>query len=89
MKTFIGNYSWILVLVITFLIIADTKISLSPLKISMKSAASAIGYLFLTIGLILIIGDAKIKAKHEGVLQGMEEMTNAISEEIKNDIFLK
>lgn len=67
---------FIALLVVCFLLVAETTITLTPFKISFKSLPTAVG----TLLIILAIGCFKYQWKKEGYSEAMKDATKIIRE---------
>ena len=70
-----------LIALLAILFIAKTKISFAPFKITFESPYSAIGYLFLGIGMGFITYQARDDGKKEGLI-----ITKQIVRDVAQDI---
>lgn len=66
-----------------FLLMAETSIQLNPFKITVRKPWTAIGYFLVLTGIGLISYESRKIAKHEGIIEGMNTMSDAIKTEIR------
>ena len=83
MKTLFNVLS-LIVIVGSFISIAKVSIVFNPLRISIMRPYALIGVLLMIVGSSLIIYEIKRYSEHQGFLRGVKELSEAISQEIKN-----
>lgn len=76
MRTLISIFIYSIIPVITFLLLAKTKVNFNPFSISFGSWRYALGVVLILIGISLI--------KHQGLIDGKNLVFDAIDEYFKN-----
>lgn len=69
----------LIILVGTFLLLADTTITFSPFTFKMASLGKAIGWMFLIIGVMIM----EIAAERRGEANGRAQVINQLEEAVK------
>lgn len=82
MKSLITTSILLIVIVACFCFIANTTISFSPFKITMKTPLTAIGFFMIWIGIALVIFEKSRIARHEGALEGMQMLSDSLKKEM-------
>jgi hypothetical protein len=88
MKTIVLFSLVIFVGLFLFLLMANTSIQFNPFKITIQKPLNAIGYFLVLTGIALITYESKKIARHEGYIQGMEDLTDSLKTEIREGRFI-
>ena len=71
---------WWALMIIIFAFIAQTRISLIPLKISFDNGWFALGVIFLFIGIVLIVYQSNNNAYLSGYSDGLKDYVKYLNE---------
>ena len=88
MKSSIAACILLIIIVACLLFVANTSISFSPFKMTMKTPLTAIGFLMIWIGITLALFEKSRIARHEGVLEGMQMLSDSLKKEMSEINFL-
>lgn len=74
---------YLVILVILFLFIADTRITFSPFSFKILHLWKAIGWITVAIGVIMITKDAEITAYKKGSTETLQELDKQLTKIIR------
>ena len=86
MKDLIELFGYILLTIIMFFFLADTKISFSPFSIKCYHIMKAIGWITIIVGISLVIADTSKTRYKQGVEDGAKYATDEVNKALEDTV---
>ena len=74
---------YLVILVVMFLFLADTKVTFSPFTFKMHHTWKAVGWITIVLGVFMVSKDAEITAYKKGSNETLQELDRQLTKIIK------